>query len=393
MLRFSCVFTPQFRHLTAVIGISVVSSLTVIGCSTTNPYFDSSRSHHTAEGFINNYPPNPAYKRPETGFIESWTSRIRNWTSDTQSRALLRPLEPVQPDLQFIHANTDKPSLTWIGHASFLLQSGSGLNILTDPVFEERASPLPFAGPKRYQRPGLAIAELPHIDAILISHSHYDHLSLDSLKALYAQKGGPPKLFVPLGVDRWLASHVTDGDTRHIVKMDWWDKATIKDSEIHLLPVHHWSSRTPWDRNETLWGAFAVKRPGFSFFFSGDLGYSKDITDIAARFEGFDLAAIGIGAYQPIWYRNSHVSPDEAVRIHKELKVRQSIGMHWGTFPMGQERLDQPAEDLALARTAQGLSDKDFMVLRHGETFRPGTSREALAGFLPGIWQLDAGSF
>lgn len=111
------------------------------------------------------------------------------------------------------------------------------------------------------------------------------------MKAISRQKGGPPKFFVPLGVDRWLARHVTDGDTGHIVKLDWWDKTELKNAEIHLLPVHHWSARTPWDRNEMLWGAFAVRRSGFSFFFSGDLGYSKDITDIAARFDGFDLAA------------------------------------------------------------------------------------------------------
>ena len=371
MLRFLHLFKRQLKALTLLIGITFAFSLAVIGCSSTNnSYYDASKKHHSVEGFINNYPPNPAYQRPETGFIDSWISRIRNWTTDSTAPAPLRALEPVQADLQFILANTDQPSLTWIGHASFLLQSGSGLNILTDPIFEDHASPVPFAGPIRVQRPGLAIAELPHIDAILISHSHYDHLSLDSLKALYAQKGGPPTLFVPLGIDRWLAKNVTDGDTRHIVTMDWWDKATIKDTEIHLLPVQHWSSRTLWDRNETLWGAFAVRRPGFSFFFSGDLGYSKDIADIAARFDGFDLAAIGIGAYQPIWYRSGHVSPEEAVRIHQELKVKQSIGMHWGTFPMGKERLDQPAEDLARAKKAQGLSDQEFIVLRHGETFR-----------------------
>lgn len=301
--------------------------------------------------------------------MEAWTSRIRNWTTETPSRAPLRELAPVKPDLELIHSKpTGKSALTWIGHATFLLQTEAGLNILTDPVFDDRASPLTFAGPRRHQPPGLAIAELPHVDIVLISHSHYDHLSLDSLKAIYAQKGGPPTIFVPLGIDRWLLRNVTEGDSSHIVKMDWWDAKQFKGTEIHLLPVHHWSSRTPWDRNETLWGAFAVKSPELSFFFSGDLGYSKDITDIAARFDGFDLAAIGIGAYQPTWYRNSHVSPDEAVQIHKELNIRQSVGMHWGTFPMGQERLDQAVDDLALARKNQNVRDENFMVLQHGET-------------------------
>jgi N-acyl-phosphatidylethanolamine-hydrolysing phospholipase D len=351
-------------------GLIAAGALATAGCSSINPYYDPAKPHHTRQGFTNNYPPNPAYQRPEIGFVESWVSRIRNWTTETPSREPLQPLQPVPADLKFIHANTAIPAITWVGHATFLLQTGSGLNILTDPVFEDRASPVPFAGPKRYQPPGIAIADLPQIDAILLSHSHYDHLSLESLRALYAQKGGPPKMYAPLGVDLWLAQNVTAGDRTHIVKMDWWDKATIRDMEIHLLPVQHWSARTPWDRNETLWGAFALKRPGFSFFFSGDLGYSRDIADIAARFNGFDLAAIGIGAYQPVWYRNSHVTPDEAVQIHKELRIKRSIGMHWGTFPVAQERLDLPVEDLAIARKAHGVSNDDFFVLRHGETHR-----------------------
>jgi L-ascorbate metabolism protein UlaG (beta-lactamase superfamily) len=159
--------------------------------------------------------------------------------------------------------------------------------------------------------------------------------------------------------------------------MDWWDRANIKGTEIHLLPVQHWSSRTPWDRNETLWGAFAVRQPDFSFFFSGDLGYSQDISDIAARFKGFDLACIGIGAYQPLWYRNSHVTPQEAVQIHKDLGIKRSIGMHWGTFAMGEERLDQPLDDIEAARKKLGVKEDEFFVLKHGETFRVRNANEA----------------
>lgn len=341
------------------------------GCANVNQDFDPAKRHHTPEGFSNNYPPNPAYQRPELGFFEAWTARLKNWTTANPSRLPVKPILPVEPDLAFIHANKDEPALTWIGHASFLFQTGTGINILTDPIFEDRASPVSFAGPKRLQPPGLALKDLPHIDAILITHSHYDHLSLHSLRALYAQEGGPPMLYAPLGVDHWLATNVTGGDRSRIVKLDWWDKASFRDLEIHFLPVHHWSSRTPWDRNASLWGAYAVTRPGFNFFFSGDLGYSRDIADIAARFDGFDLAAIGIGAYEPIWYRNSHVSPDEAVKIHRELRIKRSVGMHWGTFPMGQERLDQAPEDLAKARQAQGIADDAFFVMRHGATYRP----------------------
>jgi N-acyl-phosphatidylethanolamine-hydrolysing phospholipase D len=357
----------------AALLIGVLST----GCANINPDFDPARRHHSKQGFSNNYPPNPAYQRPELGFFEAWASRLKNWTTASPSREPLNPILSVAPDLAFIHANESESALTWIGHATFLFQTGTGTNILTDPVFEDRASPVSFAGPKRYQPPGVALTDLPHIDAILITHSHYDHLSLRSLRALYAQDGGRPMLYAPLGVDHWLADNVTDGDRSHIVKLDWWDKASFRDLDIHLLPVHHWSSRTLWDRNTSLWGAYAVTRPGFSFFFSGDLGYSQDIEDIAARFDGFDLAAIGIGAYQPIWYRNSHVSPDEAVKIHRVLRIKRSVGMHWGTFPMGQERLDQAPEDLAKARRAQGVPDDAFFVMRHGETYRP---RQAASG-------------
>ncbi|NNG21708.1 MBL fold metallo-hydrolase [Telluria aromaticivorans] len=360
-------------------------SLTLAGCAQVNPYYDAGKLHHRPQGFANNYPSNPAYQRPPSGFFEGWLGRIKNWTSDNSEREPQAPIPTVRPDLDFIHANRSEPALTWIGHATFLFQTGSGVNILTDPIFDERASPVAFAGPKRHQPPGVALANLPHIDAVLISHSHYDHLSLDSLRALYQQKGGPPMLYAPLGIDLWLARHVTGGDRSRINRLDWWDKVSFRGLELHLLPVHHWSSRTPWDRNETLWGAWAVTRPGFAFFFSGDLGYSKDVQDIAARFKSFDLAAIGIGAYQPLWYRNSHVSPDEAVRIHRELGVRRSVGMHWGTYPMGRERLDQAPRDLAAARQAQGVADDAFFVLRHGETYRPPQTDAARAAGPAGL--------
>lgn len=354
--------------------------LLAAGCAQVNPYFDPAKPHHTAAGFKNNYPPNPAYRRPELGFFDSWATRLKNWSSDGSERAPLAPIPVVAPDLAFLQANRSEPALTWIGHASFLFQTGAGLNVLTDPVFEERASPLSFAGPRRHQAPGVALADLPHIDVVLISHSHYDHLSGRSLRALYRQKGGPPLLVAPLGVDLWLEKNVTGGERARIVKLDWWDKAEVQDHQIQLLPVFHWSARTPWDRNETLWGAYALSRPGFSFFFSGDLAYSRDIADIAARSRGFDLAAIGIGAYQPIWYRNSHVSPDEAVRIHRELGIKRSVGMHWGTFPMGQERLDQAPRDLALARRAQGVDEEAFFVMPIGATYRPLRPQRPQAG-------------
>jgi N-acyl-phosphatidylethanolamine-hydrolysing phospholipase D len=336
-----------------------------------NPYFDARRSHHTPEGFRNNYLPNPAYKRPEVGFVNGWIGRLRNWTRGKESFAPRRALDPVAPDLALLHSHPTTPALTWIGHNTFLLQTGSGLNILTDPVFEDRASPLPFVGPRRHQPPGVAMKDLPHIDAVMISHGHYDHLSRSSMQALYHQKGGAPVIFAPLGVDRWLAENVTGGDVSKIVRLDWWDSAQIGDAKVTLLPVQHWSARTPWDRNTMLWGAFALEREnGFRFFYSGDLGYSKDIADIAKRFDRFDLGIIGVGAYEPIWYRNSHASPEEAVQIHRELRIGKTIAGHWGTFPMGNERLDEAIDDLATAKKQQGIPEEAFDTMRHGQTLK-----------------------
>lgn len=369
--NFVCSLMSSLRiALTSFFWLFMLGSMLALSaCVGTNPDYNAAKAHHTPQGFRNNYAPNPAYQRPEIGFFESWTARLGKWTAGPENYAPRRPLETVRPDLDLIHnPPAGAPAITWIGHATFLLQTGTGINILTDPVFDERASPISFAGPKRHQPPGLALSDLPHIDVIIVSHSHYDHLSSASLKALYTQQGGPPKIYAPLGVDRWIAKHVTGGDRSHIVRMDWWDRASFRNLDIHLLPVQHWSARGLWDRNETLWGAFAIQWPGFSFFFSGDLGYSQDIADIAQRFDGFDLAAIGIGAYHPVWYRNSHATPEEAVRIHKELRIKRSIGMHWGTFPMGEERLDLAAEDLEQAREKHGLSERDFFVMQHGQT-------------------------
>ena len=202
---------------TLPILLILLIGLLTAGCANQNPYFDSSKSHHRPEGFANNYPSNPAYQRPRLGFFEGWAARIRNWTEDEAVRAPHAPIETVAPDLAFIHANRSEPALTWIGHATFLFQTGTGVNILTDPVFDERASPLSFAGPKRHQAPGVALKDLPRIDVVLISHSHYDHLSKASLRTLYAQAGGPPLLVAPLGVDIWLAKNVTGGDRSRIV--------------------------------------------------------------------------------------------------------------------------------------------------------------------------------
>jgi L-ascorbate metabolism protein UlaG (beta-lactamase superfamily) len=210
------------------------------------------------------------------------------------------------------------------------------------------------------------------VDVVLLSHAHYDHLDLPSVRALARQPGGSPTFLVPLGLDSWFARHVRGARVRACAWDDvvsWPGRTTTL--ELHFLAVQHWSNRTPWDRNRTLWGSWAIVDPGFRFWFSGDLGYSRDTQEIGARFGRFDLAAIAIGAYEPRWFmRDQHLNPDEAVRVMGEVGAERAIGIHWGTFALTDESLDEPPRALAAAVAAHGLASDRFDVMRHGETRR-----------------------
>jgi L-ascorbate metabolism protein UlaG (beta-lactamase superfamily) len=257
------------------------------------------------------------------------------------------------------------PSVTWVGHATVLLRVG-GLSVLTDPQFSERASPVRFAGPRRVVPPVPALSELPHIDAVVVSHNHYDHLDLASVRKLAAQPGGSPRFFVPLGLKEWFERR----GIRDVTEMDWWQSQRLGGLTIDLVPVQHWSKRTLSDTNQSLWGGWVLRHPELAFFFAGDSGYSQDFRDIRAKFGGFDLAAIPIGAYAPRWFMQiMHLDPAEAVQVHKDINARRSLAIHWGTFAnLTDEILYEPPQRLAEERKKAGLSEDDFFVLRHGET-------------------------
>lgn len=344
------------------------------GCAAKNPYYDPSKPHHTATGFKNNYA--PAISK-STWDVIKWKSHAW-WNGLPKAPQQLTPV--VAPNLTLLQAygtaGHTTPTVTWIGHASTLVQAG-GLNVLTDPVFSERASPVQFAGPKRARAPGIALKDLPPIDVVLISHNHNDHLDIDSVVALdqrAKQSGHATQFLVPLGVKPWMAKL---GIT-NVVELDWWQSHQIKQVEFHFTPSQHWSARGLTDRSETLWGAWAVFCPEFHWYFSGDTGYSKDFIDTREHFAsrqtmelggGFDLALIAIGAYEPRWFmEEQHIDPAQSVQIHKDIAAKQSIGIHWGTFELTDEALDQPPKDLALAKQQQGIAEDAFIVLKIGET-------------------------
>ena len=291
------------------------------------------------------------------------------------------------------------PTVTWIGHATALVQAG-GLQVLTDPVFSERASPVSWAGPKRHQAPGLALQDLPPIDVVVISHSHYDHLDKASLLQLYARgqrQGHATAFLVPLGLREVLQGW---GIAAGVQELDWWQSARVGSTDFFLTPVQHWSARGLFDRNHTLWGGWAVLGPNLHWYFAGDTGYSPDFAQTRAHFAerqtpeqggGFDLALIPVGAYEPRWFmQNQHVDPAEAVRMHQDLGARRSLGVHWGTFELTDEPLDQPPRDLQAAREAAGLAPEAFFVLAVGET-QALTARSAVPAQAAGTAASTAG--
>lgn len=276
-------------------------------------------------------------------------------------------LSPVTPDLKRIHRDAPKGRVTWIGHSTLLVQM-AGSHVLTDPHFSAYASPIPGFGPRRWQAPGLRVEELPGLDAVLISHNHYDHLDLPSIRALVARY--PHALFViPKGLEKWFATRVPQARIR---AMRWDERFLLENSdlEIRFVSVQHWSSRGLWDTNRSLWGGFVLLTPRMRFFFAGDLGYSLACQDIGREHGPFHLAAIPIGAYEPRWFmRNQHVNPEEALQVHRDIRARRSLGIHWGTFHgITDEPLDQPPADLARAREQAGIAEKEFFVLRHGQS-------------------------
>jgi L-ascorbate metabolism protein UlaG (beta-lactamase superfamily) len=335
-------------------------SLFSLGCSV-GPV-DTTKPHHTANGFRNVHP----YR--ENGFLD-----FLRWRVDRRAKDIPGPeayhFPVAENDKGFLQANRDAHTVTWIGHATVLLQM-AGVNILTDPQFSRRASPVQWAGPERVVRPGLALADLPPIDVVLISHDHYDSLDKDSVLALRRRPGGEhTRFFVPLGFKRWFEGLSIE----NVIELDWWETHRDGALDIAAVPVQHWSKRRLLGRNTTLWAGWVVQSPDFRFLFAGDSGYTPHFREIGERFGPIDLAALPIGAYEPRWFMASnHMTPEEAVRVHQDVRSRKSIAIHWGTFILTDEPLTEPPERLASALEKNAIPPDEFVVLKHGETLMLG---------------------
>jgi L-ascorbate metabolism protein UlaG (beta-lactamase superfamily) len=254
-------------------------------------------------------------------------------------------------------------AITFVNHATFLIQTG-GTTMLTDPVWSERASPFRRIGPKRVRKPGVAFEVLPAVDIVLLSHNHYDHLDVATLTKL--RQRFAPTVLAAAG-DRRIVGPIGFKDVR---ELDWWDKIQFNDTlNVTFVPAQHFSARGLFDRQKSLWGGYMIESRGCRVYFAGDAGYSTHFSDIRNRLGSSDIAMLGIGAYEPRWFMKPfHMNPAEAVCAHRDLGSKQSIGMHFGTFQLTAEAIDQPRKDLTRALSEASIRETEFVTLEEGET-------------------------
>ncbi len=303
--------------------------------------------HHDGQRFFN---PSAPDARPLRAVPKMMSEPRARWPRSV----------PVQAGPPVPHDPSAWVTLTFVGHSTFLIQT-STVTIITDPVFSERASPLSFIGPKRVRAAGIPIAQLPRIDLVLLSHNHYDHCDLPSLRSI--ARRFDPVLVTPLGN----AALARRAGFSRVEERDWWEAATATPLPVTVTPAQHFSARTPFDRNRALWGSFVVEIEGRRLFFGGDSGYAPHFREIRERHGAIDLALLPIGAYEPRWFMGPiHLNPDEAVRAHLDLGAARSIGMHFGTFQLTTEAIDEPLRALDRARQAHGVADTSFYVLDVG---------------------------
>ena len=250
----------------------------------------------------------------------------------------------------------------WIGHSTYLLNNGD-LTILTDPVFSKRASPFSWAGPKRLIAPAISLEELQRIDVVTVSHNHYDHLDIVSLKTLY--KLNPNALFLVSKGDMDL---LVRSGIQNVTEFLWWENIKVKNTLFTFTPVQHWSCRGFRDRNKSLWGGWFMQSSDRTIYHAGDTGYSDDFKETRSRLGSPDFAMIPIGGYDPLWFmRYHHVNPLESIQIALDLGVPKSFGMHWGTFRLTDEDILEPAQLIDQELKKLNLADDFFRTVKPGE--------------------------
>ena len=326
----------------------------------------ASPAHHGPNGSFRN--PWPNSEPRGWGDVMKWTlQRERSKLAPTPAR---NSFPITTPSVSYPRASDSDFAATWIGHSTVLLQLG-GVNVLTDPVFCQRAFPVQWAGPRRVMDPALPIETLPPLDIVLQSHNHYDHLDKHAVRHI-ARAHPQATWVVPLA----LGAYVHGWGARNIVELDWWQEAVVDGVRVTATPARHFSARRLGDRNRTLWCGFAIERSGKRAYFAADTAYHPLFGEIGARCGPFDFAMIPIGAYDPRWFMNVvHVDPEEAVQMYQDIvgahpgaPLPLMLGIHWGTFRLTDEPMDEPPRRTAERWRALGLDESRLWLARFGET-------------------------
>lgn len=337
--------------------LAAVAALTVLvaGCAGVGSPVPGRPSHHRERGFANPSPGHPApsaWRRTRFFVRRVLASTFRPRTAD---------LPRVANDGAALRANRAEPTVTWVGHSTLLVQL-DGVNLLTDPQWSDRASPVSWAGPRRVTPPGLRFEDLPPIHLVLISHDHYDHLDVATVRRLAAVHR--PRFLVPLGLRAWFAGI----GIHDVEELDWWEARTVGPLTLTCVPAQHFSGRAPWDRNRRLWSGWVIAGSR-RLYFAGDTAYFDGLRVIGSRLGPFNLAAIPIGAYLPTEImRPSHTTPEEAIQALEDVGGRRLLPIHWGTFDLAEEPIEEPPVRLVAEARRRGLGPGRLLLLRHGET-------------------------
>lgn len=332
--------------------------------------------------------PRVRYNNIDNVSTDKTLKQFRQWREERRQKKkdYSYVIPNMTPDLQYLHSNRHEASVTWVGHATFFIQY-EGMNIVTDPVWAKR-----MAFTKRLGEPGISIQEIPPLDIILISHSHYDHLHIASIRKLYREE---TTIIVPVGLKRKMLSK----GFRRVIEMQWWESTTIGGVKISFVPTQHWTRRTPFDTNTSHWGGFVLEpvlqeanqndsdtlqaagdeaKPAAeqtrilppNIYFAGDSGYFKGFKLIGERFN-IHIALMPIGAYDPEWFMTSqHVNPEEALQAFLDVQAETMIPMHYGTFKLADDTAQEALERLEAERKRLGITEDRVRVLKYGETFK-----------------------
>ena len=339
--------------LSILICFTIAAVGLILNIKHTNPYFNPKKSHHTTTGFKNPYLISDDQRKSFSDLFKMMTTKRPN----PQTKEVKR----LNVDSLFTKIKKGKNFITWVGHSTMLLHLNSK-TILTDPIFSDRCSPVQFLGPKRYSVPAIDIESLPKIDIIIISHNHYDHLDKNSVEIL--GRDSSTAWCVPLGLKTWFRKLGIE----NVIELVWFEEQNKSNVQITCLPSQHWSKRSLFKSFDTLWSSWLIQVGSFKFWFAGETG-SNDIQfkQIGDRYGPFDLTAIPIGAYEPRWFmKNFHVNPSESISIHKDVKSKKSIGMHFGTFVLTTEPVMEPVKKIKHLIAEDKSFEGEFLIPEQG---------------------------